>query len=146
MKGSSVLIVVLLERGENIPRTKRGYDFNEVLSALQKEIRRGKEYDALFWAVELEGFNPTALWNRLKIIASEDVGIAHSSMPLLIDILEKQYFKAVKDKDDSSRLFLANAIIALAKSPKSRMADDLVNVVYAEIQHENKKLPIPTTP
>ena len=38
-------------------KTKHGYDFYEVLSALQKEIRRGNEYEAMFWAVELESFN-----------------------------------------------------------------------------------------
>ena len=42
---------------------------HEVLSAMQKEIRRCKEYDAVYWAVELESFNPTGpktLWNRLS--------------------------------------------------------------------------------
>ena len=52
------------------PKTKGGYDLLETLSALQKEIRRGKEYEALFWAVELESLNSKALWNRLRVVAS----------------------------------------------------------------------------
>lgn len=65
----------------------------------------------MFWAVKLESFNKAALWNRLKVIAVEDVGVAHSSMPILIDVLEKQYFKAIDEKDDSSRLFLATTYV-----------------------------------
>ena len=33
--------------------TVGGYDFYEVLSALQKTIKRGLRDDALFWATEL---------------------------------------------------------------------------------------------
>lgn len=126
-----------------MPQTPRGYDFHELLSALQKDIRRGNEYQAMFWAVELESFNPTALWNRLKAIASEDIGLAESLAPLIIDVLKKEYYDARGREDDSYRLFLVHAVLFLARSPKSRIVDDLLNVVYGEIQHENKKLPIP---
>jgi len=50
------------------PITKNGYDLLETLSAIQKEIRRCKEYEAVYWAVELESLNPKALWNRLRVI------------------------------------------------------------------------------
>lgn len=124
-------------------QTKRGYDFYELLSALQKDIRRGNEYEAMFWAVELESFNPRMLWNRLTTISSEDVGPANLMMPVIIETLKKQYFEARDKSSDSCRLFLANAVVILARSRKSRIADDLLNTVYAEIQHENKKPPIP---
>lgn len=114
-----------------------------MVSALQKDIRRGNEYEALFWAVKLESLNPTRLWNRLKVIASEDIGPANPIMPLVIESLEKQYFDARRRKNNSYRLFLSNAVVILARSKKSRIVDDLLNVVYGEIQHEDKKLPIP---
>lgn len=126
-----------------MPQTPRGYDFNELLSALQKDIRRGNEYQAMFWTVELESFNPAALWNRLRVIASEDIGLAESLAPLTIDVLEKEYHDARRREDDSYRLFLVHAVLFLARSPKSRIVDDLLNVVYGQIQHENKKLVIP---
>lgn len=129
-----------------MPQTKRGYDMYELLSALQKDVRRGNEYQAVFWAVELESFNPTALWNRLRVIASEDIGIANPTAPLVIDVLEKEYYETKdpnKPEKDSYRLFLVNAVLFLARSPKSRIVDDLLNVVYGQIQHEDKKLPIP---
>jgi len=126
------------------PQTKRGYDLWELASALQKEIRRGKEYEAVFWAAELESINPTMLWNRLRVITSEDIGIAGSALPLVIETLRKQYLEAKKEaKDDEARLFLVHAVITLAKSKKSRMVDDLLNVVYGEIQFEDNRLKIP---
>lgn len=126
-----------------MPQTLRGYDIYELLSALQKDIRRGNEYQALFWAVELESFNSKMLWNRLQAIASEDIGVANPFAPLLIDILERKYDDARKRNNDSYRLFLTHAVLFLARSHKSRIVDDLLNVVYGEIQHEDKKLPIP---
>jgi len=126
-----------------MPQTQRGYDIYELLSALQKDIRRGNEYEALFWAVELESFNPRMLWNRLRIIASEDIGITNPLAPLIIDVLEKEYDDAKERENDSNRLFLVHAVLFLARSRKSRIVDDLLNVVYGQIQHEDKKLPIP---
>jgi replication-associated recombination protein RarA len=125
------------------PVTERGNNVFEVLSALQKEIRRGNERDAMFWAVELESFNPAMLWNRLQVIASEDVGPANSALTVVIESLRRQYEEAREEKKNSYRLYLAHAVIASAMSSKSRIVDDLLNVVYGEIQHEDKKLPIP---
>jgi replication-associated recombination protein RarA len=119
------------------------YDFHELLSALQKEIRRGKEYNAVFWAVELESFNAKALWNRLRVIASEDVGLANPVAPLIIDVLEKQYKDAKGRKNDSWRLFLVHAVLFLARSPKSRMVDDLLIAVYSNTKYRNERLEIP---
>jgi len=126
-----------------MPQTKRGYDIYELLSALQKDIRRGNEYEAMFWAAELESFNAKTLWNRLRVIASEDIGVANAIAPLIIDILEKEYDDATRRGNSSAKLFLTHAVLFLARSPKSRIVDDLLNVVYGEIQHEDKKLPIP---
>lgn len=129
--------------------TKNGYNWDEVLSAIQKEIRRGNEYNAVFWAVEGESFNPKAVWNRLRVIASEDIGIANPMAPILIDVLEREYAYFIEKKekcneeDNSHRLFLVNAVLYLARSPKSRIVDNLLNVVYGEIQHEERKLAMP---
>jgi replication-associated recombination protein RarA len=64
-------------------------------------------------------------------------------MPVIIETLEKQYIDARRRRSDTCRIFLANAVVILARSVKSRVAVDLLNIVYGEIQHENKKLPIP---
>src|SRR4051794_35659972 len=56
-----------------IPPTSRGYDAREVVSALQKSIRRSDPDAALYWGVELARSGYGAwLWKRLRIIAVED--------------------------------------------------------------------------
>ncbi len=102
------------------------------------------EYEAVHFAVELEEFNPTMLWNRLKIIAAEDVGPANPQMPILIDVLQKNYL-AEKSKlsESNAGLYLADAVVCLCFSQKSRITDDLLDVVYTEREKENKFLPIP---
>jgi replication-associated recombination protein RarA len=130
-------------RESDTPTTARGYDLYELLSALQKDIRRCNEYPALHWAIELESLNATTLWNRLRIIASEDIGIVNPTATLLIDVLEKQYFDAVRKRSDSSRLFLVHAVLYLARSEKSRIVDDLLITAYGNIKYNGEKLEIP---
>jgi replication-associated recombination protein RarA len=124
-----------------LANTKHGYDHYELLSALQKSIRRGLEYEAAHFAVELEEFNPTMLWNRLKIIASEDIGPANPLMPLLVDLMQKQYLtEKSKLAESAYKLYLINAVVCLCRSQKSRVTDDLQTVVYME--REAGKLPL----
>ena len=125
-------------------KTKHGYDFYEVLSALQKEIRRGNEYEAVFWAVELESFNIKTLWNRLRVVASEDIGLANPSAVLIVDVLKNNYFETRNLEGDSYsyRLFLVNAVLFLARSAKSRIVDDLLITVYGDVE-DSKLLTIP---
>lgn len=113
------------------PSTLNNYDFYEVLSSLQKEIRRGNEENALFWALELESSTKIykkALWNRLRVIASEDIGIANILMPILIDTLNRAY------DAKQELLFVAHAVLALCRSPKSRIVDDFC-IVVQRIKH-----------
>lgn len=125
------------------PQTTRGYNLDEVISAIQKEIRRGNEYQAVYWALELESFNNKALWNRLKVIATEDIGLANPTIPLLIFVLEKNYFDTYKKKNNLSKLFLTHAILLLSRSPKSRIVDDLLSIISSDIKDVNKRIEIP---
>lgn len=127
----------------NIIQTSQGYDIFEVLSALQKCIRRGDEQQAVYWAAILEPFNAKMVWNRLRVIASEDIGPANPMATLVVDVLEKNYDDAVRRKSDSCRLFLVHAVLFLARSSKSRTVDDLLITVYGSIKFENLKLEIP---
>lgn len=109
------------------PPTRRGYEFGDVASALQKSIRRGQEDDALYWAIELaeSGFD-NYVWKRIRIMVSEDIGIANETLPAVIHGLWENYKEQKKLKDTfhrPERLFLVHAIILLARSPKSRMVD-----------------------
>src|ERR1700753_32131 len=57
----------------------RGYVLAEVLSACIKEIRAGKQEEAIFWALEMYEAGTEAsdfLWECLKVCSIEDVGLA----------------------------------------------------------------------
>jgi replication-associated recombination protein RarA len=142
---------VIFSKEGNIepPQTLRGYYLDEVKSALQKTIRRGKEYEAVYWATELESFNEktgagaTMLWDRLRVIASEDVSIAEPHAPLIIAALKEAYNDAVKKKNASYRLFFVHAVLFLARSRKCRVTDDLVVTVNGNIKFNQERLPMP---
>jgi replication-associated recombination protein RarA len=102
-------------------------DFFEASSSLQKAIRRGLEEDALYWAAELDlsGYGEY-VWKRLRIMTSEDVGLANPLLPATIAGLYATW-KEIRAKKDEKRnpekLFLAHAVILLVRSPKSRLVD-----------------------
>lgn len=115
-------------------KTPGGYTCGEVASALQKSIRRGLSDDALFWATELDlaGY-PEYVWKRLKIVASEDVGLASPETSLLIHSLYSSWVDQRKKKDERhapERLFIVHAVLALAAAPKSRMIDHALIAMY----------------
>ncbi|MBV9600720.1 MAG: hypothetical protein JOZ87_28230 [Chloroflexi bacterium] len=114
--------------GVRISPTVNGHDALEVVSALQKTIRRGEIDNALHWAMELEdsGFGLWC-WKRLRIICSEDVGPAWPEGPAVIEALYRTYLDMRKLKDGKPtgphRLFTLHAVYLLASAPKSRVVD-----------------------
>ena len=107
--------------------TTSGYDFFEVSSAFQKSVRRGLEEDALYWGMELVKSNyDEYLWKRIKIISSEDIGLAEPNISANIAALNGFYNeqKAKKDKKHTpEHLFIIHAIILLCRARKSRLVD-----------------------
>lgn len=72
----------------SISRTAHGYPLDELRSALQKAIRRGQEEEAAWCAWQIQRFGWSAyLWRTLRLIASEDVGIADPMVAVQIDAL-----------------------------------------------------------
>ena len=112
-------------------RTKRGYDFGEVSSAMQKAIRRADTRLAGYWALELwhSGFG-NYVWKRLLTVSAEDVwGLITSEIKALHD---SYVFvnKTVPAKQPRGRIFISKAVILLCAARKSRDADHLQNFVY----------------
>lgn len=112
-------------------KTKKGYVFSEVSSAMQKGIRRGDTRLAGFWAIELfESNYYKYVWKRLFTIAAEDcANFATTEIKALWDgfNLVNEGNKGDKTK---GRIFIAKAVITLCEWPKSRDADHLTNLVY----------------
>ena len=110
---------------------------------MQKSIRRGDEDAALFWATELDvsGYGEYC-WKRLRIIASEDVGVA-SDVTVKIRCLYDNWIDQRKKADikhGPERLFLVHAVIELARAKKSRMVDHAL-IVFYEGAREKREIP-----
>lgn len=124
-------------------KTQNDYSFFEVSSALQKTIRRGQEHKALYWAMEFLPHYEFYLWRRLKIIASEDIGIANSQAIILVQVLSEQYFELRKRGDMGCLLMVANCILFLSRSNKTRLADHFICAMIQEREQGILKLKIP---
>lgn len=124
--------------------TQNGYNLMEAISALQKEIRRGHEVYAYYWALELIPQYEQYLWRRLIVIVNEDIGIAN--VPLLTLVPQQRAvffeFRAQRNGNGSAKLILANTVLALCRSPKSRIADEFHTFVEQERRH-GERLDIP---
>jgi hypothetical protein len=105
---------------ESMAQTKNGYDWHEVLSSLQKSVRRGIEGDALYWAYEASLFNPVALWNRLKVFASEEIGLASPETVLLVRALYDNW-KDISKGSNEGGLFIAHAVVAVCRAKKNSL-------------------------
>jgi len=114
-----------------MPLTRNQYDLGEVISALQKEIRRGEEQAALYWAAQLCPEYERYLWKRLLVIINEDIGIANPQL-LVYAAAERQIYmdSRIDGKNGSARLALANTILLACRSQKSRLADHFQCAVF----------------
>lgn len=112
-------------------QTSHGYNDDEVVSALQKDIRRGNERQAMHWALELgeegkSGFGQLA--SRLTVIAYEDIGLGDPAAVL-------QACRAIQDMRDMYRngwgewrMALAYIVLLLCRSRKSRISCHFLQV------------------
>lgn len=121
-------------------KTKNGYQADEVISALQKEIRRGKTEEAAFWAYELMRSDlEKKFWQRLNVISVEDIGLANSQAPVLIKTLEQTYFEMPEGRGDRYMRGIFAAVY-LASSKKDRFIDELYNCLRDGLI-EKKEIP-----
>ena len=109
--------------------TEHGLAADEVISALQKCLRRGMLDNALLLAWEMYLTSPELedkLWSRLCVIAVEDIGMGNPQAPVLIETLYQQHYRHPRPSGDRF-LFAAHAVRVLATSDKDRTTDDMVN-------------------
>jgi len=124
-----------------ILKTKSGYCADEIISALQKDIRRKNTDKAAFWAFELcssgEKFQKK-FWERILTISAEDIGLANPSACVIVRSLKEAFYSDYENKDDA----LIQAIFAavyLSQSKKDRFIDEIKN--YFKIFKPNYKIP-----
>lgn len=95
------------------PYTEGGYNMFDMLSMLQKSIRRGDYEHAGFAANQLKGSFRTTMWNRLFVISAEDC----------FGVLTKELVELKKqDERSQDNLIISNAVALMCRSKKSRDA------------------------
>lgn len=130
-------------------RTFSGYMLDQVVSALQKEIRRAHVYESVYWARELirSGFWKY-LWRRLFIIASEDIGLADDMAILTVQTLYQNFLAVAQKKTltreeaDRISLIAIHATMRLARAAKNREVAD-ANLVAEGRWKDRERLEIP---
>ena len=122
-------------------KTENNYDFGSVISALQKEIRRGKEVEAMYWCLELYRRYHNSLCTRLRVIAQEDIGLG-DPMALIFVNAQADHFYAL-EKEGSRRLVVANTVLYLCRARKSREADHFQCVVNQRREQQGWRIEIP---
>lgn len=110
-------------------KTLHAFPADHVISALQKEIRRGQAENAALLAYEMLSTSPALedyLWRRLQVIAVEDIGFGEVMAPVLINSL----YQMVQTFDrgmGERQLFAIHAVRYLCGCTKDRSSDEMIN-------------------
>ncbi len=124
--------------------TRNGFCGDEIISMLQKSIRRGNEKQALEAAYEMYITSPQfeeKLWRRIQVIAVEDIGFGDPHAATLIyslNLMRKDY---LYDEGDRS-IFFIHAIRYLCKCKKERSNDHIKTLLVQDFE-KNCPLQVP---
>jgi replication-associated recombination protein RarA len=116
--------------------TAAGLPADEVISALQKSIRRGDVRNAVLCAADMAATSAELdrfLWDRLHVIAVEDVGFGAPSAVATIVALDAARQRFPPESHDR-QLFAVHAVRLLAESPKDRSNDELASLLRLDIE------------
>lgn len=115
----------------NKVQTAHGFSADELVSSLQKSIRRGLVENAALVAYEMFATSAALeehLWRRLEIISVEDIGFGNLDAPLLVHTLNDFRQRASRTTPDRV-IFLIHAVRILASSQKDRTSDEMATWV-----------------
>jgi replication-associated recombination protein RarA len=110
-------------------KTFNGFQADHVISALQKEIRRGNAENAALLAYEMIITSPALedyLWHRLQVISVEDIGFGETLAPLLIQSLSEMT-RACDRAVGERKLYAIHAVRYLCACKKDRSSDEMIN-------------------
>jgi replication-associated recombination protein RarA len=126
-------------------RTRHDFAADEVISALQKEIRRSNTENAALLAYEMATTSPEMeayLWRRLLAISVEDIGWGDLQAPVLIHILyqiNQSFDRAAGERI----LFAVHAVRFLCACPKDRSSDEMAIWIKREVEGGRRLPAIP---
>lgn len=124
-------------------RTRHDFAADQVISALQKEIRRGNVENAALLAYEMATTSPELeeyLWYRLLVISVEDVGWGDLQAPVLVRTLYDTCTK-FGHRGGENLLLMVHAVRFLCACRKDRSSDEMVNWLIREVE-EQGRLPV----
>ena len=111
-------------------------------SALQKSIRGSSDSAALYWLGRMlrGGEDPAFIARRLVRCASEDIGLADpSALPLAVAAMQGSQLLGKPECD----VLLAQAVVHLARAPKSHEVYHALGRVYKEIDGSGTQPNVP---
>jgi len=125
--------------------TIHGFKADHVISALQKEVRRGHTENAALLAFEMVLSSPALedyLWHRMKVMSVEDIGFGDVMAPVIVNAI----YQFVKESDRSigeRKLYAVHVIRYLCACQKDRSSDEMVNWMMAAVENGSA---LPTIP
>lgn len=109
------------------------YPLDEVVSCLQKAIRRGLKEEAMYWALEMSDHGYAAyLWRRLAVICVEDCAGDLTNAPYVASCHYLSDLAMKGKKNEAETDAVACAIVKMCDSIKGRMPSDLSWVVHSK--------------
>ena len=123
------MAITMYDPGSKIT-TRNGYAGDEVISALQKSIRRGLEEQACMFAYELYVSSPQLeekLWRRLLTISVEDIGMGNPMAAVVVNNLYRMS-REFDYADGDRPIYFIHAIRYMCQSEKDRSSDLLKNI------------------
>lgn len=125
--------------------SKRGYPADELISTLQKAIRRGELRLAILVARELYESSAeleAVMWSRLCVISCEDVGDGSYQEPVVVNSLFQMHERLDRSAGDRW-LFAVHAVRYLAERLKDRTSDEWANLALHLIEADEQPFEIP---
>ena len=110
-------------------KTFNGFQADHVISALQKEIRRGNTENAALLAYEMMITSAALedyLWHRLKVISVEDIGFGELLAPVMIQSLYEMCSACDRGVGER-KLYAMHAVRYLCSCKKDRSTDEMIN-------------------
>ncbi|WP_084076889.1 hypothetical protein [Demequina sp. NBRC 110057] len=110
--------------------SKRGYAADELISTLQKSIRRGDTQLAMLVGREMYETSPELegiMWARLSVISCEDVADGSWLEPVVLNSLFQMHERMDRTFGDRW-LFATHAIRFLSERTKDRSSDEWANM------------------
>ena len=121
----------------------RGIPVDQLVSVLQKEIRRGNVDNAVLAAYEMLMTSPEVaehLWRRLKLIAVEDIGMGEPLAPVLLSSLHENYRAATGGEQ---AMMAVHAVRFLATAKKDRTSAEHTDLVVQKVESGATAVSVP---